>query len=420
MRILVVSNFYPPHFIGGYELGCHDVVEALKRRGHQVEVLTSTYGISKAQTEKSVRRWLGFEEKWNKAADTSRRKLFQREFVNQSAFKKLCREFKPDVVYIWNAAFISISAAFLAKKMRIPVAYYISDDWLARWEDDSWFSFWSQKPAGRPKKAPKELLRGLVHALGFVAPTKPLELHWVQFTSQHLKEKTLRAGKPVETGEVIHWGINVDRYSYRAAETQPRRQKSPDQQTTRLLFVGQVLKHKGVQTAIQALKLLKDKSLPGRVTLTIAGGCVVPEEEEAVRSLVASLGLQKDVRFTGLVPRSELVPLYQEHDILIFPSVWDEPFSITLLEGLASGLAVVGTTTGGSAEILRDGVNALVFPKEDAETCACQVVKLMEPGLYERLRRTGRETVEQKFQFEEMANKIDASLRQIQTRENRA
>ena len=138
MRILVVSNFYPPHFIGGYELGCYDVVEALKRRGHQVEVLTSTYGIGKAQTDGSVYRQLGFEEKWNKAAGNSRWKLFQREFINQYAFKKRCREFKPDVVYIWNAAFISISPAFFAKKMKIPVALYFSDAWLARWVSGSW------------------------------------------------------------------------------------------------------------------------------------------------------------------------------------------------------------------------------------------------------------------------------------------
>jgi glycogen synthase len=43
MRVLVLSNFYPPHFIGGYELGCRDVVEGLKARGHDVRVLTSTY-----------------------------------------------------------------------------------------------------------------------------------------------------------------------------------------------------------------------------------------------------------------------------------------------------------------------------------------------------------------------------------------
>ena len=50
LRICVVTNYYPPHFIGGYELGCRDIVEALKRRGHQVRVLTSTYKVDQPQT----------------------------------------------------------------------------------------------------------------------------------------------------------------------------------------------------------------------------------------------------------------------------------------------------------------------------------------------------------------------------------
>ena len=43
MKILVVSNFYPPHHIGGYELGCRDVVEKLRARGHTLRVLTSSF-----------------------------------------------------------------------------------------------------------------------------------------------------------------------------------------------------------------------------------------------------------------------------------------------------------------------------------------------------------------------------------------
>ena len=43
MKILVVSNLYPPQHVGGYELGCRDVVEKLRARGHNVRVLTSTF-----------------------------------------------------------------------------------------------------------------------------------------------------------------------------------------------------------------------------------------------------------------------------------------------------------------------------------------------------------------------------------------
>ena len=89
-----------------------------------------------------------------------------------------------------------------------------------------------------------------------------------------------------------------------------------------------------------------------------------PDYDKEIELLVRSLGLERSVRFTGLIPRERLPEIYKQHGTLIFPSVWDEPFSITLLEAMSSGLAVVGTTTGGSAELLADGVNALTFPRQ--------------------------------------------------------
>jgi hypothetical protein len=43
MRILLISNVYPPGFLGGYELGAYDVTEHLRQLGHEVQVLTSDY-----------------------------------------------------------------------------------------------------------------------------------------------------------------------------------------------------------------------------------------------------------------------------------------------------------------------------------------------------------------------------------------
>ena len=70
--------------------------------------------------------------------------------------------------------------------------------------------------------------------------------------------------------------------------------------------------------------------------------------------------------------------VYADHDVFVFPSIWEEPFSIGLLEAMACGQAVVGTTTGGSAEILVDGVNSLVFPPGDPRRLARQVKRLFD------------------------------------------
>ena len=61
MKILFLSNMYPPHVIGGYEALCEEAVEGLAKRGHHVSVLTSTYGYDKEFSEGNIHRLLSLE-----------------------------------------------------------------------------------------------------------------------------------------------------------------------------------------------------------------------------------------------------------------------------------------------------------------------------------------------------------------------
>jgi glycosyltransferase involved in cell wall biosynthesis len=129
---------------------------------------------------------------------------------------------------------------------------------------------------------------------------------------------------------------------------------------------------------------------------------------------VTALGLDDIVRFTGKLDRSLLPQLYRDHDILIFPSIWDEPFAITPLEAMASGLPVVATTTGGSSEIFKDNENSLTFPAGDGEACADAIIRLSEDmTLYDSIRQRARELVLSHFTLEHMVDRIEEDL--IQT-----
>ena len=61
MKILFLSNLYPPHVIGGYETLCMEAVDGLAKRGHEVSVLTSTYGYDREITEGNIYRLLSLE-----------------------------------------------------------------------------------------------------------------------------------------------------------------------------------------------------------------------------------------------------------------------------------------------------------------------------------------------------------------------
>jgi glycogen(starch) synthase len=109
VKILVLSNLYPPDVIGGYELGCKQVVDALRARGHEVLVLTSAPR-TPAPRVPHVARELQLSEVWNDYLFHHSRPitahLLQAESSIISAFNvhaltRAVDDFRPDVAYVW-------------------------------------------------------------------------------------------------------------------------------------------------------------------------------------------------------------------------------------------------------------------------------------------------------------------------------
>jgi glycosyltransferase involved in cell wall biosynthesis len=404
VRVLIVSNCYPPHYVGGYEVGCFEVVQALKARGHQVTVLTSSYGLPAPSHDADVYRLLRMT---GPPVSTSGVQtvlpLVRSEVQNQLAFDRAWRASRPDVTYIWNLGRIPISVAFRAEQ-RGRVSYYISDPWLANWKADSWFQWLHQATMSRRARLARAMIRNGLNICQTTVSRGELRLDQVQFCSRFMKEATLRAGVPVGHGQVVHWGIDSQRFSSGGgSHTLPQRLK-------RLLYVGQVVPHKGVHTAIAAVRRLHDSGLDD-VTLTIAGGSVAPEYEQQLRQQVVQLGLTQAVHFIGLKTRETLPAVYNEHGILVFPSCWDEPFAITPLEAMASGLPVVATTTGGSGEIFDHEITALTFPESDSNACADRLRRIItDPLLACRLAEQGCLMIRSRFTLTHMVDQIETSL----------
>jgi glycosyltransferase involved in cell wall biosynthesis len=177
----------------------------------------------------------------------------------------------------------------------------------------------------------------------------------------------------------------------------------------RLLFAGQVVAHKGVHTLLEALSRLS-----GHSSSPLAVSIVGTGDEAYVKRLeaqAAALNGACTVTFLGRVPAENMARVYMTHDVLVFPSIWEEPFSIALIEAMASGLAVVGTTTGGSAEVLRDGVNSVTFKAGDAEDLARQLRRLIEdPHLCRQLAAAGQRTVRDAFNIQTSVVQIEELL----------
>jgi glycosyltransferase involved in cell wall biosynthesis len=401
MRILFISNLYPPYFLGGYELGCHAVAESMKARGHEVRVLTSTYGVSGPESDGEIYRWLiadgarGTQPLAGYAAG-----LLRKETRNQRAFRRLVESFKPDLVYLWNLTDISISPALWAQRRGIPTSYYVFDLWLASWRNDRWLALWPRESARPAVRLAARALRSALAAAGILS-AGALDLRGAQFASHFLKRAVLAAGEQVGDAQVIHWGIEMDEFPYKSHDAQPHR----------LLLVGQLGAHKGVHTAVEALRILVRDQSRSSLRLTLVGSSSSAEYESQLRGMVREWGLAENVEFAGFVPHERLPEVFRAHDVLLFPSVCDEGLGITILEAMASGLPVLGTASGGSAEILKHEETGLVFPKEDARTCAAQLARLLDDQeLFERLRRNARLLVEENFRIERLMDRIERAL----------
>lgn len=403
MKILVISNFYPPHAIGGYELACRDVVDGLRSRGHDIKVLTSTYGLSKPQSDGFIYRWLRHNLGRIRKSHLQHVSLLRREWTNQRAFRRLVRRFRPEVLYMWNPVHISMSLLAYAQEIGLPVCYFVGDEWLVRFSarSDPWFKLCNRKGNKFLSRIAKPFVMQLVSGCGLLSHDLSVNFTHVQFASNYLKTVSLRALGDISDPRVIYNGIVVERF---------RREKARDVSCPRLVYVGRIAPEKGVHTAIEAVRVLRDEH-GYIVTLDIVGEALDMEYLRILNEMIQQASLQHTVHFRGFIARECLPDVYAEHDILIFPSVWEEPLGMTPLEAMCSGLVVVATGTGGSSEFLQDGVNALLFTRENAHECAGHIRRLLEDRrLLEAIRQAGRRTVNDRFQIQLMIDNVERAL----------
>lgn len=164
----------------------------------------------------------------------------------------------------------------------------------------------------------------------------------------------------------------------------------------RVLFVGRVLPHKGVDSIVRAL--------PDGMALDIVGQV---RHEQYVRDL-RRLAEGRDVSFHHDWTDADIVRAYQSALCIVLPSVYDDMYGghsdvpellgQTLIEGMACATPAIGTRVASIPEIVEDGVNGYLVPQNDPETLGERLKRLAaDPELAARLGAAARRTVLEKF-----------------------
>ncbi|MDT5062883.1 MAG: hypothetical protein QOH63_3342 [Acidobacteriota bacterium] len=125
-----------------------------------------------------------------------------------------------------------------------------------------------------------------------------------------------------------------------------------------LVFLGRLVSDKGADLLLDALAQLKQQGLRPQLTIIGSG-----PEENKLRQQAKDSGVDSQIEFAGLKTGGELARLLNEHQIMVVPSRWKEPFGIIALEGIACGCVVVGSEGGGLKDAI--GLCGATFPNGD-------------------------------------------------------
>ncbi|MEK7541993.1 MAG: glycosyltransferase family 4 protein [Patescibacteria group bacterium] len=202
---------------------------------------------------------------------------------------------------------------------------------------------------------------------------------------------------------VVRSGIDVRAFPY--AERKP-----PVAGRVSLLAAGIFMRHRRLEDAIAAVKILTDRGV--HASLTIIGDQENDKKyAEEIKTLVRVKKIGDRVFFSGRVSEEELVRAYQRHDIFLFPND-PQTWGLAVFEAMACGTPVIVSRGAGAHEVLTDRENALlVQPQAPREIVAAVEALVRDPALYSMLSRRGRAFVEERLGWDKYADAMEALFR---------
>ena len=372
MKIGIVSQSYYPRY-GGVTEHVHALAHELRRRDHEVTIITSFFRRGEKGFRDGVLR-IG----WNILVP------FNRAFVDfaigvslKRQLKRAIRELDLDVVHVHNPAAPTLPLFAVQVSDRPTVGTFHST-------------------GGRT--ALQDLFRPmLMNALG-------------RLDGRIAVSSTARtAAELYHPGpyDVIPNGVDVERFH----PLVPPFEQWRDPAHTNILFVGRLDPRKGVQDLIAAMPEVVERT-DGRARLLVVGDSYLrPQIMAGVPS-----SAREHVHFLGHVPSAQLPRWYATGDIFISPASGQESFGIVLLEAMAAARAVVASDIPGYRSVVVPDVNGVLFPPGDASALARTVAGLVDDP-ERRLMMAGRGRARAvEFAWPRVTERIEAVYREALTR----
>ena len=218
---------------------------------------------------------------------------------------------------------------------------------------------------------------------------------------------------------VIHNGIDLEEYR-RVDSTGALKRHGVNPDEPYLLFVGRITRQKGIIYLVRAIQFMD----PGFQIVLCAGAPDTPEiATEMQKAIEQAKAKRSDIIWIEeMVDRNAVIEFYSHAAVFCCPSIY-EPFGIINLEAMACGTAVVASAVGGIKEVVVDGETGFLVPLEQmkespfeplnpekfSRDLAGKINQLMKDGqLREKFGKAGRKRAEEKFSWSTIAEKTKA------------
>ncbi len=386
------------HVVTAFPRGPEDVIvpwlvqllQRLKRAGHEVEVFCSAYrgGGGREFAGIPVHRFRYFPAPWedlthDEAAPDRLRRSWR--YTVMPAFYvvggllgiwRLCRRRHYDVVHVhWPMPHAVFGAAARAAcGARLVTQWYGAE---LRWVQTSlrwlrWLARWALHTSD-------QVVAISSYTAQEIARLEPVAVRVIPYTTALPAATVARASR---------------------SSAQP--------QSFRILFVGRLVERKGVTHLVEAVQRLP-VHLGARLEI-IGDGPERPRLEAQIRRD----GLEARVLLRGRVSARELQAAYEGAHAVVLPSVLDargdtEGLGVVLLEAMSYGVPVVGSRLGGITDIIHDGETGLLVPPQDPAALAGALQRLADdPGLAARLGEAGARHVRSSFSWDAIVAQWEA------------
>lgn len=385
---IIVSNYYPPNFIGGAEIIAHNQGKALVNENiarvivfsldmtdehNPGEIITAEYdGVPVVRIAMTGKNFA-----------TDGINFYNRE-INE-AFEEICNLVEPDIIHCHNIIGMSLGIVDIAHKHKAKVCVTLHDNWGFCYKNtmldeknelcsnvfgcERCMSALTEGGMNIPIGVRRAYFRRQFEKIdAYISP------------SQYLADTYLRAGFDFHKMNVLWNGIDVERFE------KVEKVKSDKIRISVVAYFG---KHKGIDTLICAVGFLKRED----IEIVLAGS---GEETENYKKLADEFGIGKQIRFLGKIDNNEIEKVYAETDIYCLPSIWPENQPVTITEAMACGIPVVASNLGGSKELVKDNESGFIFKAGDYKDLAEKLRILIEnPELRKKFGDEGRKIMKE-------------------------